>query len=295
MKKFFKTFAAISMIALLAANFTACSNGSSDDDDNDDSTPAQDTPINNEIKLPASIGTNELKGKTLKNDDEVTLVFKEDTYTETETKKGKRAVEEYKYSYDSNKGLITYNLLSVTIDNKKITTMKGMYAYYAKEFDMPEEAIKTLMGDIDMFSLIAKSSYYILESGDIVIGDYFTGNISLEKFLYPGDNWEIELNEGSFEWEDDDDRVEFSKDEKSFAGDLVEGTISKVTLPAKTLKELIAENPDYQGEPSEKNGYITIKFKTIPDDLAADPYNLQTSTEYKFFFNPNFDQYELQN
>ena len=296
MKKFFKTLATVSMIALLSSSFIACSTGSDDDDDDSTTSSSQNSTTNGStVKLPASKGTNELKGKTIKNKyADVTLAFKDDTYTETKPKDGKTAVEEYKYSYDSERGLITYNLLSVSIGEKKITSMKEFYAYYAKAAGVSEEFIKTMMGDIDMFSLIGKASYYILPNGNIVMGEYFTGEISLNNFEYSVNGEEIELAEGDLEWDNDSVELDFTNNERSFSGDNTKGTISKVELPAKTLKELRAEDPVYMGALDEKNGYVLVKFENIPTDLAAAPYNLQTSTDYKFIFNPGFEEFELK-
>ena len=129
------------MILAFAFVFASCSNGSDSDDDDVSST---------NVLLPSSVGENVLAGKSYTYTNEkktktITYEFKDNTVTETEVKiKGESSeteIKEYKYTYNANTGILSLNLVSWTIDDKKMTSMNEVYSY-AVEGGMSEEAAK---------------------------------------------------------------------------------------------------------------------------------------------------------
>ena len=281
------------MLLAFAFVFASCSNGS-DSDDDDSSTNG----------LPSSVGKNVLAGNSYRysqTDDKktktITYVFKDDTVTKTEVKQPtgespKTQIEEYKYTYNANTGLLYLKLVSWTVDGVKMTSMNEVYECYAKVEHCTVKDAKEFLGDEDMFAEKISKCYFVKDDGNILLGDYFDDDEDVEesKFVYAEnaalradfDDEKIELNVTKRDsWE-----IKLNAKEKTFSGDKIKGSYT-VKTATKTLMELNGYDKS-----NEANGYITIKFSKLPNILTSAPYNMTTGTEYKFIFDPDCDEYK---
>ena len=284
------------MILAFAFVFASCSNGSDSDDDDVSST---------NVLLPASVGENVLAGTSYKytNTEKtktITYEFKDNTVTETEVKiKGESSeteIKEYKYTYNANTGILSLNLVSWTIDDKKMTSMNEVYSY-AVEGGMSEEAAKEEIGDDDMFAEITSKCYFVEDNGNIFLGNYFADvkDVKYSKFVWVENRKEIkaDFDDGTIEVDNVDSwDIELNATNKTFSnekiGEEIEGSYT-VKTATKTLKELNgAEGLN------EENGYITINFSKLPNTLKSNPYNMAEGTEYKFIFDLDCDEYIKQ-
>ncbi len=280
------------MILAFAFVFASCSNGSDSDDDDVSST---------NVLLPASVGENVLAGKSYKYTNEkktktITYEFKDNTVTETEVKiKGESSeteIWEYKYTYNANTGLLYLNLVSLTSDGKKMTSMDDIYSSFEEE-GMSEEEAKEVIGDDDMFKEITSMCYFVKDDGKILLGKYFADvkDVKYSKFVCEknGERIKAVFDDGIIEVDNVDDwKIELNETKKTFSGAEIAGsyTVEKAT---KTLKDLNGVDGLNQA-----NGYITIKFSTLPDTLETAPYSMTTDTEYKFIFDLDCDEYTKQ-
>ena len=155
------------MILAFAFVFASCSNGS-DSDDDDSST---------NVLLPSSVGENVLAGNSYKYaksaQKTTTYAFKDNTVTKTKVDSSETEIWEYKYTYNANTGLLYLNLVSVTIDDKKMTSMEDMYIAYAEKYDMTVEEVKEEFGDVNMFAETISMCYFVKANGNILLGNYF--------------------------------------------------------------------------------------------------------------------------
>ena len=271
------------MILAFAFVFASCSNGSDSDDDDVSST---------NVLLPASVGENVLAGKsyTYTNTEKTkttTYAFKDNTVTETKVKtegeSSKKEIFEYKYTYNANTGILSLNLVSWTIDGKKMTSMDDIYRYFGEE-------AKEESGDDDMFKEITSMCYFVETNGNILLGNYFANekDVKYSKFVYEKNVARIRVNfdDGIIEVDAGDTwKIELNATEKTFSGAEIAGsyTVEKAT---KTLKDLNGVDGLNQA-----NGYITIKFSKLPAELKTAPYNMTTGTGYKFIFDLDCDEY----
>lgn len=275
------------MILAFAFVFASCSNGSDSDDDDVSST---------NVLLPASVGENVLAGKsyTYTNTEKTkttTYAFKDNTVTKTKVDSSETEIEEYKYTYNANTGLLSLNLVSMTIDGKKMTSMEDIYKAYAEESGISVDKAKEKFGDDDMFAEITSMCYFVETNGNILLGNYFANEKDVEysKFVYKENVARIRVNfdDGEIEvYNVDPWKIEeLDATKKTFSGEEIEGSYT-VTTATKTLKELNGVD-----ELAPTNGYITIKFSKLPEKLRTEPYSMTIGTEYKFIFDIDFDRY----
>lgn len=273
------------MILAFAFVFASCSNGS-DSDDDDSST---------NVLLPSSVGENVLAGNSYKHENEgktktTTYEFKDNTVTKTKVESPETEIEEYKYTYNANTGLLYLNLVSVTIDDKKMTSMEDMYIAYAEKYDMTVEEVKEEFGDVNMFAETISMCYFVKDNGKILLGNYFANekDVKYSKFVYEKNVARIRVNfdDNEIKVDNGDDlKIELNATEKNFSGEKIAGSYT-VKTATKTLKEL----EGVQGL-APANGYITIKFSKLPDTLTTAPYSMATDTEYEFIFDLDCDEY----
>lgn len=271
------------MILAFAFVFASCSNGSDSDDDDVSST---------NVLLPSSVGENVLAGKSYKYTKDTkttTYAFKDNTVTKTKVKTDEKSseTEEYKYTYNANTGILSLNLVSWTIDGKKMTSMDDIYRYFGEE-------AKEESGDDDMFKEITSMCYFVKNNGNILLlGNYFANekDVKYSKFVYEKNVARIRVNfdDNEIKVDNGDDlKIELNATEKTFSGEKIAGSYT-VKTATKTLKEL----EGVQGL-ALANGYITIKFSKLPDTLTTAPYSMATDTEYKFIFDLDCDEYIKQ-
>lgn len=275
------------MILAFAFVFASCSNGS-DSDDNDSST---------NVLLPSSVGENVLAGNSYKYaksaQKTTTYAFKDNTVTKTKVESSETKIEEYKYTYNANTGILYLKLVSVTIDGKKMTSMDDIYSSFEEE-GMSEEDAKEVIGDDDMFAEITSMCYFVKDNGNILLlGNYFANekDVKYSKFVYEENGARIRVNfdEEIIEVDNVDDlEIKLNATKKTFSGDEIKGsyTVEKAT---KTLKDLNGADGLNQA-----NGYITIKFSKLPDTLKSDTYKMTENKEYKFIFDLDCDEYTKQ-
>ncbi|MCI6258029.1 MAG: hypothetical protein MR694_02835 [Spirochaetia bacterium] len=267
------------MILAFAFVFASCSNGS-DSDDDDSST---------NVLLPSSVGENVLAGKSYKYTKDTkttTYKFKDNTVTKTKVDSSETEIWEYKYTYNANTGLLSLNLVSVTFDGKKMTSMDDIYSSF-EEDGMTEEEAKEVIGDDDMFKEITSMCYFVKANGNILLGNYFANekDVKYSKFVCDA-AIEADFDDGTIEvYNVDSWDIELNATKKTFSGAEIAGsyTVEKAT---KTLKDLNGADGLNQA-----NGYITIKFSTLPDTLETPPYSMTTGTEYKFIFDLDCNRY----
>lgn len=274
------------MILAFAFVFASCSNGSDSDDDDVSST---------NVLLPASVGENVLAGNSYKyekTNKTTTYKFKDNTVTKTKVESSETEIWEYKYTYNANTGILSLNLVSVTFDGKKMTSMDDIYRYFTED-GMSEEEAKEVIGDDDMFKEITSMCYFVKANGNILLGNYFADvkDVKYSKFVCEKnserikavfDDGIIEVDAGNT-WD-----IELNATEKTFSGAEIAGsyTVEKAT---KTLKGLNGvEGLD------QANGYITINFSKLPETLKTGPYNMEEGTGYKFIFDLDCDEYTKQ-
>ena len=227
------------MILAFAFVFASCSNGSDSDDDDVSST---------NVLLPSSVGENVLAGKSYKyakgSQKTTTYAFKDSTVTKTKVKtdeeSSKTEIWEYKYTYNANTGLLYLNLVSVTFDGKKMTSMDDIYSLF-KEEGMAEENAKEEIGDDDMFAEITSMCYFVEDNGNILLGNYFANEKDVEYSKFVCENNEkIKVDFNDKEIEVDNVKlcdIKLNATEKTFSDAEIAGsyTVEKAT---KTLKEL---------------------------------------------------------
>lgn len=282
------------MILAFAFVFASCSNGS-DSDDDDSST---------NVLLPSSVGENVLAGKSYKytntgNTKTITYKFKDNTVTKTKVKtdegssETETTIEEYKYTYDANTGLLSLNLVSMTIDDKKMTSMDDIYRYFTEDLKIDGEKVKEEFGDDDMFKEITSMCYFVRDNGNILLGNYFANekDVKCSKFVYEekGARIKVDFDDEIIEVDASDTwKIELNATKKAFSGDDIEGSYT-VKTATKTLKEL----KGVQGL-APANGYITIKFSKLPNTLQTGSYDMTTGTGYEFIFDLDCDEYTKQ-
>lgn len=278
------------MILAFAFVFASCSNGSDSDDDDVSST---------NVLLPSSVGENVLAGKSYKYTKDTkttTYAFKDNTVTKTKVKTDEKSseTEEYKYTYNANTGILSLNLVSWTIDGKKMTSMDDIYRYFGEEAKEESgkdvEEAKEEFGDDDMFKEITSMCYFVEDNGKILLGNYFANekDVKYSKFVYEKNVARIRVNfdDNKIKVDNGDDlKIELNATEKNFSGEKIAGSYT-VKTATKTLKEL----EGVQGL-APANGYITIKFSKLPDTLTTAPYSMATDTEYEFIFDLDCDEY----
>lgn len=272
------------MILAFAFVFASCSNGSDSDDDDVSST---------NVLLPSSVGENVLAGKSYKYAKSAlkttTYAFKDNTVTKTKVESSETEIWEYKYTYNANTGILSLNLVSVTFDGKKMTSMDDIYSSF-EEDGMTEEEAKEIIGDDDMFKEITSMCYFVEDNGKILLGNYFADvkDVKYSEFVYAENGKEIKADFGDdkIEVDDSDDwEIKLNATEKTFSGEEIKGSYT-VKTATKTLKDL---NDVYVLD--QANGYITIKFSKLPDTLKSNPYNMTENEEYKFIFDLDCDEY----
>ena len=281
------------MILAFAFVFASCSNGSDSDDDDVSST---------NVLLPSSVGENVLAGNSYKyekNNKKTTYEFKDNTVTKTKVKTDEESsetettIEEYKYTYNANTGILSLNLVSMTIDDKTMTSMDAIYRYYAEKYDMTVEEVKEEFGDVNMFAEKISMCYFVKDNDHILLGKYFANekDVKYSKFVYEENGPRIKVNfdDGEIEVDNAGWDIELNATKKTFSNEKIDEEIEgsyTVKTATKTLKELNgAERLD------PENGYITIKFSKLPDTLKTDPYNMEEGTGYKFIFDLDCDTY----
>lgn len=276
------------MILAFAFVFASCSNGSDSNDDDVSST---------NVLLPSSVGENVLAGNSYKYaksaQKTTTYEFKDNTVTKTKVESPETEIEEYKYTYNANTGLLYLNLVSVTIDDKKMTSMEDMYIAYAEKYDMTVEEVKEEFGDVNMFAETISMCYFVKANGDILLGKYFADvkDVKYSKFVYAENGKEIkaDFDDGEIAVDNAGWDIELNATKKTFSnekiGEEIEGSYT-VKTATKTLKELNGAEGLNQ-----LNGYITIKFSKLPDTLKSDTYKMTENKEYTFIFDLDCDKY----
>ena len=192
------------MILAFAFVFASCSNGSDSDDDDVSST---------NVLLPSSVGENVLAGKSYKYEKPnktTTYDFKDTTVTktkvETDGESSETTREEYKYTYNANTGILSLNLVSWTIDGKKMTSMNDIYRYFTEDLNIDDEKVKEEFGDDDMFAEIISKCYFVKDNGNILLGNYFADvkDVKYSEFVYAENGKEIKADFGDDKIEVDD-------------------------------------------------------------------------------------------
>lgn len=276
------------MILAFAFVFASCSNGSDSDDDDVSST---------NVLLPSSVGENVLAGKSYKYEKSAqkttTYAFKDNTVTKTKVDSAETEIWEYKYTYNANTGLLYLNLVSVTFDGKKMTSMDEMYRYFTEDLKIDDEKVKEEFGDDDMFKEITSMCYFVKDNGNILLGNYFADvkDVKYSKFVCEKNSERIKavFDDEIIEVDNGDAwKIKLNATEKTFSGAEIAGsyTVEKAT---KTLKDLNGVDGLNQA-----NGYITIKFSKLPETLKTAPYSMTPGTEYKFIFDLDCDEYTKQ-
>ncbi len=263
--------------------------------------------------LPSSQGENPLSGHlySCRKEDgsKVTVYsfeFTEDTAVESkeETEKGKSelSAREYKYTYNADKGLLYLKLVSWTVDGEKITSSEEFFEFCAKEFGMTVEKAKELMADYNDFEGYETRNCFKKDESTVIFGDYFDGKIVDSELncyisgsrikLKDGITVDDKTNDKKYEYEDG----EFASDKKTFifSNDenvQVSGSWSDVVKASKTLKEQYEETNSYSDKKTENNGYIIVKFSKLTSEMQASPFNMNTYSPYKFFFDPNVKEF----
>lgn len=275
------------MILAFAFVFASCSNGSDSDDDDVSST---------NVLLPSSVGENVLAGNSYKYaksaQKTTTYAFKDNTVTKTKVDSSETEIREYKYTYNANTGLLYLNLVSLTSDGKKMTSMDDIYRYFTED-GMSEEEAKEVIGDDDMFKEITSMCYFVKANGNILLGNYFDNekDVKYSRFFWKENVARIkaDFDDGIIEVDDVTYRgIDLNETKKTFSGEEIAGsyTVEKAT---KTLKELNGDN-----KLDQANGYITIKFTKLPGALKTGPYNMEEGTGYKFILDLDYDEYTKQ-
>lgn len=273
------------MILAFAFVFASCSNGSDSDDDDVSST---------NVLLPASVGENVLAGKSYmyeKPNKTTTYAFKDNTVTKTKVDSSETEIREYKYTYNANTGLLYLNLVSLTSDGRKMTSMDDIYRYFTED-GMSEEEAKEVIGDDDMFKEITSMYYFVKDNDHILLGNYFANekDVKYSRFFWNENVARIkaDFDDGIIEVDNGNWKIDLNATEKTFSCEEIAGsyTVEKAT---KTLKGL---NDVYVLD--KANGYITIKFSNLPDTLTTEPYNMATDKEYEFIFDLDCHEYIKQ-
>ncbi|MDD6295025.1 MAG: hypothetical protein PUA64_03490 [Treponema sp.] len=280
------------MILAFAFVFASCSNGSDSDDDDVSST---------NVLLPSSVGENVLAGNSYKYaksaQKTTTYAFKDNTVTKTKVDSSETEIEEYKYTYNANTGLLSLNLVSMTIDGKKMTSMEDIYKAYAEESGISVDKAKEEFGDDNMFAEITSMCYFVKANGNILLGNYFANekDVKYSKFVYEENSARIKADFDDREIEVDNVKlcdIELNATKKTFSNEKIGEEIAgsyTVKTATKTLKDLNGvEGLD------QANGYITINFSKLPETLKTGPYNMEEGTEYKFIFDLDCDEYTKQ-
>ena len=277
------------MILAFAFVFASCSNGSDSDDDDVSST---------NVLLPASVGENVLAGNSYKyekTNKTTTYKFKDNTVTKTKVKTDEESsetettIEEYKYTYNANTGILSLNLVSMTINGQKMTSMEDIYSSF-KEEGMSEEDAKEVIGDDDMFAEITSMCYFVEDNGNILLGNYFANekDVKYSKFVCDA-AIEADFDDGEIAVDNAGWDIELNATKKTFSnekiGEEIEGSYT-VKTATKTLKELNGDD-----KLDQANGYITIKFSKLPETLKTGSYNMTTGTGYEFIFDIDYDRY----
>lgn len=199
MKKLYKAFLiAAAMTTVLA--LAACSD---DDDDNGSSTPT--------ATLPASVGTNEVSGKTWKetssSGDTTTLVFTDSTATETTiNSKNETSVDKYRYTYDSEKKLIHLALISWDEDvGETVSSVSDYVALCKEDYEADEwtnilSAYYTAEGKA-IFSAVETRKYEIDGSSLKLSNPTYFNGLPPTKVFFSGSDIEI-YNFGRIKIED---------------------------------------------------------------------------------------------
>lgn len=284
--KALKKICTVLMLLAFAFVFASCSNGSDSDDDDVSST---------NVLLPASVGENVLAGNSYKYEKAnktTTYDFKDNTVTKTKVESPETEIEEYKYTYNANTGLLYLNLVSLTSDGKKMTSMDDIYRYFTED-GMSEEEAKEVIGDDDMFKEITSMCYFVTANGNILLGNYFDNekDVKYSRFFWKENFARIkaDFDDGIIEGDDVTYRgIDLNETKKTFSGEEIEGsyTVEKAT---KTLKELNGDN-----KLDQANGYITITFTKLPGALKTEPYNMEKGIGYKFILDLDYDEYTKQ-
>lgn len=279
------------MILAFAFVFASCSNGSDSDDDDVSST---------NVLLPSSVGENVLAGKSYKYTKDTkttTYAFNDNTVTKTKVKTDEKSseTEEYKYTYNANTGILSLNLVSWTIDGKKMTSMDDIYRYFTEDLKIDGEKVKEEFGDDDMFKEITSMCYFVRDNGNILLGNYFANekDVKYSKFVYKENVARIRVNFDDEKIEVDNVKlcdIKLNATEKTFSDEeeKIKGSYT-VKTATKTLKDLNGVDGLNQA-----NGYITINFSKLPDPLKSDTYKMTENKEYKFIFDLDCDEYTKQ-
>lgn len=266
------------MILAFAFVFASCSNGSDSDDDDVSST---------NVLLPSSVGENVLAGKSYKYaksaQKTTTYEFKDNTVTKTKVESSETEIWEYKYTYNANTGILSLNLVSVTINGQKMTSMEDIYSSFGEE-------AKEEPGDDDMFKEITSMCYFVKANGNILLGKYFANekDVKYSKFVYEENSARIKADFDDGEIKVDNGKlcdIKLNATKKTFSDEKIAGSYT-VKTATKTLKDLNGvEGLD------QANGYITINFSKLPETLKTGPYNMEEGTGYKFIFDLDCDEY----
>lgn len=203
------------MILAFAFVFASCSNGSDSDDDDVSST---------NVLLPSSVGENVLAGKSYKYAKSAlkttTYAFKDNTVTKTKVESSETEIWEYKYTYNANTGILSLNLVSVTFDGKKMTSMDDIYSSF-KEEGMSEEDAKEVIGDVNMFAEKTSMCYFVKDNGNILLGKYFANekDVEVSKFEFVCENYKkikVDFDDGEIAVDNAGWDIELNATKKNF-------------------------------------------------------------------------------
>ena len=124
--------------------------------------------------------------------------------------------------------------------------MNDVYAYFAKAEGMPVEEVKEFFGDEDMFAEKSSMCYFVKDSGNILLGNYFNeGKVDDDsKFNYLNNGNTIRLKgEGVIELNGGKDAeydIEIDSSAKTISSDEYEDEEIEAsytaTKPTKTLE-----------------------------------------------------------
>lgn len=290
MKKsqFFSALPLFAAACFLAASLTSCSN----DDDDDDSSSSS-------VTLPASSGTNELSGKNWSVTDSGTgyseseeWEFSDSTatytsaysYTDSDKNETGSITETYKYTYDSENGLVYLALTKVSYTSEGTTYTWSSAAEYKKlassvggltgdeladEYDSAVATFKT--------PVIYK---YTISSTDssLTLAEYFDGDLPTAAYFYKS------LSSGSIRIKDCSIRISVYDENYNYTYYYIYPTYSDSTFTG-TLYSCVEDEDSgeevYTALGTAAGTYstsgkgtsdctITLTFTTVPDDASAD-------------------------
>ena len=271
MKKLHKAFL-IAALAISALALMACS----DDDDDSGSSPVS-------ASLPKSVGTNEVSGKkfTLTNNSVTfTWDFSDTTAKYTATSSGNTRIVNYKYTYDQNKGILSFGYISVVVNGTTISSVSDYVKMIKQALEAEGETWTSTM-----------SAYYTAETTanyktpDVVKYALDGTTLKLTPYYFSGTlpttaGFEVSLNSGYIELTAGDaGRIKIEDNGTKYYGfpTYSNGTFSGTLYEGHGEKSVGTIAGTYTTSGTGTSGStVTLTFTTIPTELTG----LEKNKEY---------------